>query len=95
MQDPFRTIEWKDNHIRLLDQTLLPREERYLDIYEVDELCSAIKKLAVRGAPAIGVAAAMGVALGMLKAPRSRLWRHCRLFQGFEFTDCGDSTDRC
>ncbi len=73
MPDPFRTIEWKDDHIRLLDQTLLPREENYLDIYEVDELCAAIKKLAVRGAPAIGVAAAMGIALGMLKVPISDL----------------------
>ena len=73
MPDPFRTIEWKDDHIRLLDQTLLPREENYLDIYEVDELCAAIKRLAVRGAPAIGVAAAMGIALGMLKVPISDL----------------------
>ncbi|MFA6222410.1 MAG: S-methyl-5-thioribose-1-phosphate isomerase [Desulfomonilaceae bacterium] len=67
MQDPFRTIEWRENHIRLLDQTLLPREEKYLEIYDVDVLCDAIKKLSVRGAPAIGVAAAMGVALGMLE----------------------------
>ncbi|MCL5123268.1 MAG: S-methyl-5-thioribose-1-phosphate isomerase [Deltaproteobacteria bacterium] len=68
MQDPFRTIEWKGDHIRLLDQTLLPREEKYLIIHEVSELCDAIKRLAIRGAPAIGVAAAMGIALGMLKA---------------------------
>ncbi len=67
MQDPFRTIEWREDHIRLLDQTLLPREEKYLDIYDVDVLCEAIKRLSVRGAPAIGVAAAMGVALGMLE----------------------------
>ena len=67
MQDPFRTIEWRENHIRLLDQTLLPREEKYLEIYDVDVLCEAIKRLSVRGAPAIGVAAAMGVALGMLQ----------------------------
>ena len=67
MQDPFRTIEWREDHIRLLDQTLLPREEKYLEIYDVNVLCEAIKRLSVRGAPAIGVAAAMGVALGMLE----------------------------
>ncbi len=69
MEDPFRTIEWKKDHIRLLDQTLLPLREEYIAIHTVDELCDAIKRLAVRGAPAIGVAAAMGVALGMLRAP--------------------------
>ena len=69
MQDPFRTIEWKDDHIRLLDQTLLPRQEEYIQIRTVAEMCDAIRRLAVRGAPAIGVAAAMGIALGMLDAP--------------------------
>ena len=68
MEDPFRTIEWKDDHIRLLDQTLLPQQEKYIAIRTVDDLCDAIKRLAVRGAPAIGVAAAMGVALGMADA---------------------------
>ena len=68
MEDPFRTIEWKGDHIRLLDQTLLPLQEKYISIRTVDELCDAIKRLAVRGAPAIGVAAAMGVALGMTDA---------------------------
>ena len=71
MRDPFRTIEWKGDHIRLLDQTRLPSEEIYIDIFTVDEICDAIKRLAVRGAPAIGVAAAMGVALGMLAAPET------------------------
>lgn len=66
MDDPFRTIEWKGDHIRLLDQTLLPMQEAYIDLRSVDDLCDAIKRLAVRGAPAIGVAAAMGIALGML-----------------------------
>ncbi len=68
MSDPFRTIEWKGDHIRLLDQTLLPLKEEYLEIRNVDELCEAIKRLSVRGAPAIGVAAAMGIALGLLDA---------------------------
>ncbi len=69
MQDPFRTIEWKSDHIRLLDQTLLPQREEYIQIRTVEEMCDAIRRLAVRGAPAIGVAAAMGIALGMLEAP--------------------------
>jgi len=68
LEDPFRTIEWKGNHIRLLDQTLLPLEEKYIEIRAVDGMCDAIKRLAVRGAPAIGVAAGMGIALGMLEA---------------------------
>lgn len=70
MQDPFRTIEWCGDHIRLLDQTLLPQQELYIDIRTVDHLCDAIRRLAVRGAPAIGVAAAMGVALGSLLSQR-------------------------
>ena len=66
MSDPFRTIEWKGDHIRLLDQTLLPLREEYIEIRSVDQMCEAIKRLSVRGAPAIGVAAAMGIALGLL-----------------------------
>jgi methylthioribose-1-phosphate isomerase len=66
VSDPYRTIEWKGDHIRLLDQTLLPLEEKYLEIRTVEEMCDAIKRLAVRGAPAIGVAAAMTIALGMI-----------------------------
>lgn len=68
MKDPFRTIEWKQDHIRLLDQTLLPLREEYIEIRTVPEMCDAIRRLAVRGAPAIGVAAAMGIALGILNA---------------------------
>jgi methylthioribose-1-phosphate isomerase len=68
LEDPFRTIEWKSDHIRLLDQTLLPLREEYVEIRTVDQMCDAIKRLVVRGAPAIGVAAAMGIALGALQA---------------------------
>jgi methylthioribose-1-phosphate isomerase len=64
-------MEWKGDHIRLLDQTLLPGREEYIAIRDVDEICDAIKRLAVRGAPAIGVAAAMGIALGMLNGPEN------------------------
>jgi len=71
LEDPFRTIEWKGDHIRLLDQTRLPLEEAYVEIRTVEQLCDAIRRLAVRGAPAIGIAAVMGIALGMLDAPEN------------------------
>jgi methylthioribose-1-phosphate isomerase len=67
MQAP-RTIEWiggLDGFVRLIDQTLLPTRLEYRDCRTVEEIWEAIKVLRVRGAPAIGVAAAMGVVVGM------------------------------
>ena len=61
------TIRWDGDlsgHVRLLDQTLLPQREIYLEIKTAAEMRDAIARLAVRGAPAIGVAAAFGVVLG-------------------------------
>jgi S-methyl-5-thioribose-1-phosphate isomerase len=58
-----RTIDWVDGGVQIIDQTLLPGEERWLQLSTVDELVDAIRRLAVRGAPALGVAGAMGVAL--------------------------------
>ncbi|MCS5635218.1 MAG: S-methyl-5-thioribose-1-phosphate isomerase [Myxococcota bacterium] len=58
------TIRWRSGAVELLDQRALPSEERYLVLREVEELSVAIEQLAIRGAPAIGCAAAMGVALG-------------------------------
>jgi len=58
------SVEWLDDHVRLLDQRLLPQEERYVDLHTCDEVAAAIRNLTVRGAPAIGVAAAYGVVLG-------------------------------
>ncbi len=60
-------VEWRNNKLIILDQTKLPQEEVYLEITHYPEVASAIKCLAVRGAPAIGVAAAYGVALGALE----------------------------
>ncbi|MDD5702576.1 MAG: S-methyl-5-thioribose-1-phosphate isomerase [Dehalococcoidales bacterium] len=60
-------VEWRNNKLVLLDQTRLPGEEVYLVIAHTADLVEAIKCLAVRGAPAIGVAAAYGVALGALE----------------------------
>jgi len=61
----FRTLEWAGDHLRILDQTMLPEELVYLECRTVDEIASAIKDLKVRGAPAIGVAAGFGVAVGL------------------------------
>jgi len=61
----FKTLEWMDDHLRILDQTKLPEETMYIDLNTVEEVASAIKELKVRGAPAIGITAAFGVVLGM------------------------------
>src|SRR5438105_8543216 len=59
-----KTVEWTSEGVRMLDQRLLPNEEKYLMLRSYEEVAEAIKKMAVRGAPAIGVTAAMGLALG-------------------------------
>ncbi len=67
---PIRTIEWvggRDGFLRLLDQTRLPTEVVYRDCRQVEDVCEAIRALRVRGAPAIGVAAAFGLVLHMQK----------------------------
>jgi len=60
---PFPVVEYREGCVRLLDQTLLPGRVAYRDCATVDALCRAIKELAVRGAPAIGIAAGYGLAL--------------------------------
>ncbi|HEV2759755.1 MAG TPA: S-methyl-5-thioribose-1-phosphate isomerase [Acidimicrobiales bacterium] len=57
------TIEWRDGAVRMIDQRLLPGELVFVEARTVDELCQAIRTLAIRGAPALGVAGAMGMAL--------------------------------
>jgi S-methyl-5-thioribose-1-phosphate isomerase len=66
-----RTIAWVDDRVELIDQTRLPGEERTLQIADVDELIDAIRRLAVRGAPALGAAGALGVLLALHQAERS------------------------
>ena len=66
MQSVIRTIFWEDNTVVMIDQNALPQEERYMRCSHYTEVVAAIKDLTIRGAPAIGVAAAMGIALGML-----------------------------
>jgi methylthioribose-1-phosphate isomerase len=65
---PHRTIDWiggLDGHIEMIDQTLLPEQFKVIACRDVETLWEAIKNLRVRGAPAIGVAAGMGVVLGI------------------------------
>ncbi|MBN2587362.1 MAG: S-methyl-5-thioribose-1-phosphate isomerase [Candidatus Fermentibacteraceae bacterium] len=62
-------MRWTDGSLRLLDQRRLPRNEVYIDCRDVDTLAEAIRTLAVRGAPAIGIAAAYGCALAALTTP--------------------------
>jgi len=61
---PVRTIEWRNGRVVMLDQRLLPTQEVYRVYREHREVARAFKDMVVRGAPAIGVAAAMGIALG-------------------------------
>ncbi|MBH0178522.1 MAG: S-methyl-5-thioribose-1-phosphate isomerase [Nitrospira sp.] len=60
------TVEWKDGVVRLLDQSRLPGAVEFLDCRDYREVADAIRELKVRGAPAIGVTAALGIALGAL-----------------------------
>ncbi|MEO9079322.1 MAG: S-methyl-5-thioribose-1-phosphate isomerase [Rhodanobacter sp.] len=61
--DRIRAVQWQHNHLRLLDQRRLPAEEVWIDCRDAAQVTSAIRDLAVRGAPAIGIAAAWGVAM--------------------------------
>jgi methylthioribose-1-phosphate isomerase len=64
-----KTIAWKNDRVVMLDQRLLPHREVYRTYRCADQVADAIRNMVIRGAPAIGVAAAMGVALGALHAP--------------------------
>ena len=65
---PIPTIEWVDGRIRLIDQTLLPNEFKQIYCDNLETVWEAIKSLRVRGAPAIGIAAALGAVLGVWKS---------------------------
>lgn len=66
-----QSIEWRGDHVRILDQTYLPNREVYSDIRDVGRMWEAIKKLRIRGAPAIGIAAAYGLYLGVKDLPEN------------------------
>jgi len=67
------TIRWTEEGVVMIDQTRLPIEERYVICRNYEEVAEAIRGMIIRGAPAIGVAAAMGVALGVLHAAEADL----------------------
>ena len=67
------TIQWTDAGVVMIDQTRLPREEVFVTCRDYREVADAIRRMVIRGAPAIGVAAAMGIALGMRDADPTRL----------------------
>src|SRR6476661_3065131 len=80
-----RTLEWTSQGVRFIDQTRLPMEEVFVTCGTYQEVAAAIREMIVRGAPAIGVAAAMGIALGVkhTSAPdiatlRTELGQICR-----------------
>jgi methylthioribose-1-phosphate isomerase len=80
-----RTLEWTADGVRFIDQTKLPTEEVYVVCRNYQEVADAIRNMVVRGAPAIGVAAAMGIAIGIkqsqaqeISALRNELGQICR-----------------
>ena len=68
-----KTIEWKGDHVLLIDQAKLPLRLEYVKCEEYEDLAKAIENMNIRGAPAIGVAAAMGLALAVKKSRKSSL----------------------
>ena len=68
-----RTIEWRGDHAVLIDQTRLPHEVAHLEVHDVDAMVDAIRRLAVRGAPALGAAGGFGVAIAALRAEQDGL----------------------
>ncbi|MDI6846253.1 MAG: S-methyl-5-thioribose-1-phosphate isomerase [Candidatus Saccharicenans sp.] len=72
-------ITWKKDRLVMVDQRLLPWKEKYLELITVEQVASAIERMVIRGAPAIGIAAAYGLALGV-----RNLSRGCDLEKEFE-----------
>ncbi|MFW5856361.1 MAG: S-methyl-5-thioribose-1-phosphate isomerase, partial [Planctomycetota bacterium] len=71
------TIQWKNGAVTMIEQTLLPTRRKNIIVRTADEMWDAIKRLAVRGAPAIGVAAAYGAYLGVRKT-KAKTWAQFR-----------------
>ncbi len=75
--DSIQAVTWSDGHVRLLDQRVLPQKTEYIDYYDVKTLAQAITDMVVRGAPAIGIAAAYAVVLAARNAYHAdvKQWR--------------------
>ncbi len=76
-----RTVFWQDNAVVMIDQKALPAEERYVSCRDYREVIAAIKDLTLRGAPAIGVAAALGIALGSFHSSAENITELQREFE--------------
>ena len=72
--DKVKALEWRGGVLRLLDQRLLPAREEYVDCTDADQVAAAIRDMVVRGAPAIGIAAAYGIALAARRVAQSDDW---------------------
>jgi methylthioribose-1-phosphate isomerase len=70
-ENALKSIEWLDTHVRIIDQTFLPGRTVFSDIRDIGRMWEAIKSLRVRGAPAIGIAAAYGFYLGIRELPEN------------------------
>jgi methylthioribose-1-phosphate isomerase len=73
-----KSIEWRGDRIRILDQRKLPHEERYVDALDPDEVVEAIRSMAIRGAPLLGIASGFGVALAGVRSGATSargMWR--------------------
>ncbi len=69
---PFKSITWMDGHISIIDQTFLPEREIYINLKTPGQVWDAIKKLKVRGAPAIGITGAYGLYMGIKNLNETR-----------------------
>ncbi len=78
MPEVFSPIRWKSNQLELIDQRALPDREVWLNVTSVEQTAQAITDMVVRGAPAIGITAAYGVALSCLEISqkKSKEWKH-------------------
>ncbi len=74
LPDTFKAVEWCSNRLRLLDQRHLPGQELYFDCDDAPQVATAIRDMVVRGAPAIGVAAAYGIALAARRIAQADDW---------------------
>jgi methylthioribose-1-phosphate isomerase len=86
-----RTIDWMDGSVVLLDQTKLPHEVRTVRLTDVDELVDAIRRLAVRGAPALGAAGALGVLLAVRQG-RNEGWSDGEVAKAIDRVRCARPT---
>src|SRR5689334_9838717 len=75
------TIEWKDDAVVMIDQRKLPTAEIYVTCRTATDVAKAIKTMVIRGAPAIGVSAAMGIALGMKRSKATGTRAYATEFQ--------------